>query len=85
MWRAWGVLGSPVRVAPRELRQLAPRASAAFPLVPVGVAHFAGSTGVSRDVCIRRFAFKLMDVRGAGFVDRVRAGVRVGHYALVAY
>jgi hypothetical protein len=38
----------------------------------VGVAHFAGSRGSARDTLIRRFAFKLMDVRVTGAVDQVR-------------
>jgi hypothetical protein len=37
------------------------------------VSHFAGSRGTARDTLIRRFAFKLMDVRGTGAVDQVRS------------
>jgi hypothetical protein len=42
----------------------------------VGVAHFAEGTTIPRDELVRRFAFRLMDVRGCGAIDRVRYALR---------
>jgi hypothetical protein len=59
----------PAPQRPQALTQ--PRCVA--PALPVGVAHFAGSTSIPRDTLIRRFAFKLMDIDGNGVIPEVRA------------